>query len=37
LPTWCRATLKGRGMMQGVDVGSGDLAAEICAGAFDKG
>lgn len=31
------ATLKGRGMMQGVDVGSGDLAGEICARAFDKG
>ncbi|MFP7674972.1 diaminobutyrate--2-oxoglutarate transaminase [Marivita sp. S0852] len=31
------ATLKGRGMMQGVDVGSGDLAEEICARAFEKG
>lgn len=31
------ATLKGRGLMQGVDVGSGELAAEICARAFDKG
>jgi diaminobutyrate-2-oxoglutarate transaminase len=31
------ATLKGRGMMQGVDVGSGDLAADICARAFQKG
>ena len=31
------ARLKGRGMMQGVDVGSGDLAAEICARAFDNG
>ena len=31
------ATLKGRGLMQGVDVGSGDLAGEICARAFDKG
>ena len=31
------ATLKGRGMMQGVDVGSGDLAAAICATCFDNG
>lgn len=31
------ATLKGRGLMQGVDVGSGELAGEICARAFDKG
>ena len=31
------ATLKGRGMMQGVDVGSGELAGDICARAFDKG
>ena len=31
------ARLKGRGLMQGVDVGSGDLAAEICARAYDKG
>ncbi len=31
------ATLKGRGLMQGVDVVSGDLAAEICARAYDKG
>ncbi|WP_104018144.1 diaminobutyrate--2-oxoglutarate transaminase [Roseovarius nitratireducens] len=29
--------LKGRGMMQGVDVGNGDLAGEICARAFEKG
>lgn len=29
--------LKGRGMMQGVDVGSGELAGEICARAFQKG
>jgi len=29
--------LKGRGMMQGVDVGSGELAEEICSRAFDKG
>jgi len=31
------ATLKGRGMMRGVDVGSGDLAGEICAEAFRNG
>jgi len=31
------ARLKGRGMMQGVDVGSGDLAGEICAEAFENG
>ncbi|MBC7133741.1 MAG: diaminobutyrate--2-oxoglutarate transaminase [Roseovarius sp.] len=31
------ARLKGRGMMQGVDVGSGDLAGAICARAFEKG
>ena len=31
------ARLKGRGMMQGVDVGSGTLAGDICARAFDKG
>ena len=31
------ATVKGRGMMMGVDVGSGELAAEICAEAFDRG
>jgi diaminobutyrate-2-oxoglutarate transaminase len=31
------ARLKGRGLMQGVDVGSGDLAGEICARAFEKG
>ncbi|MGG7565289.1 diaminobutyrate--2-oxoglutarate transaminase [Rhodovulum sp. DZ06] len=29
--------LKGRGMMQGVDVGSGELAAEICARCFEMG
>jgi len=28
---------KGRGMMQGLDVGSGDLAAAICARAFRNG
>ncbi len=31
------AKLKGRGMMRGVDVGSGDLADEICAEAFKNG
>jgi diaminobutyrate-2-oxoglutarate transaminase len=31
------ARLKGRGLMQGVDVGSGDLAGDICARCFDKG
>ena len=31
------ARLKGRGLMQGVDVGSGELASEICARAFEKG
>lgn len=31
------ATVKGRGMMQGVDVGSGDMAATICARAYDLG
>ena len=31
------ARLKGRGMMQGVDVGSGELAGDICARAFEKG
>lgn len=31
------AYLKGRGLMQGVDVGSGDLAGEICARAYGKG
>lgn len=31
------AHLKGRGFMQGVDVGSGDLASDICARAFEKG
>ena len=28
---------KGRGMMQGVDVGDGDLAGKICARAYEKG
>ena len=31
------ARLKGRGLMQGVDVGSGDLAGRICAEAFRRG
>ncbi|WP_417587587.1 diaminobutyrate--2-oxoglutarate transaminase [Pararhodobacter oceanensis] len=31
------ARLKGRGMMQGVDTGNGDLAAAICAEAFTRG
>ena len=29
--------IKGRGLMQGVDVGSGELAADICARAFKAG
>ena len=29
--------LKGRGMMQGIDVGSGKLAADICNRCFEKG
>lgn len=31
------AKLKGRGMMQGIDVGSGELAARICAASFERG
>ena len=31
------ATLKGRGLMQGVDVGSGELAGAICARCFEAG
>jgi len=31
------ARLKGRGMMQGIDVGSPDLAAAVCATAFEHG
>ena len=31
------AAVKGRDMMQGVDVGSGQLASEICARCFDNG
>ncbi|NQV60798.1 MAG: diaminobutyrate--2-oxoglutarate transaminase [Alphaproteobacteria bacterium] len=29
--------LKGRGLMQGVDVGSGDLASDICSRAYETG
>ena len=29
--------VKGRGMMRGIDTGSGDKAAEICAAAFERG
>lgn len=31
------AHLKGRGLMQGVDVGSGELAGDICRRAFEQG
>ncbi|MCC5992249.1 MAG: diaminobutyrate--2-oxoglutarate transaminase [Rhodobacteraceae bacterium] len=31
------AVLKGRGMMQGIDVGCGDLAASVCATCFQHG
>lgn len=31
------ARLKGRGMMRGIDVGDGDLAATICATCFENG
>jgi len=31
------ASVKGRGMMLGVDLGSGDVAADICATCFEKG
>ncbi|MDD7971709.1 diaminobutyrate--2-oxoglutarate transaminase [Roseinatronobacter alkalisoli] len=31
------ARLKGRGMMQGIDVGNGDMAAAICATCFEHG
>ncbi|TQM93126.1 diaminobutyrate--2-oxoglutarate transaminase [Roseinatronobacter monicus] len=31
------ASLKGRGMMQGIDVGAGDMAADICATCFEQG
>lgn len=31
------AKIKGRGLMQGVDVGSGDLASRICARAYENG
>ena len=31
------AVIKGRGMMRGIDVGSGALAAEICSDCFENG
>lgn len=31
------AYLKGRGLMRGVDVGTGELAGEICSRAYEKG
>ncbi|WP_071795329.1 diaminobutyrate--2-oxoglutarate transaminase [Natronohydrobacter thiooxidans] len=31
------AQLKGRGMMQGIDLGSGDMAASVCASCFAQG
>ena len=31
------AFLKGRGLMQGVDVGSGELAGDICSRAYEQG
>lgn len=31
------ATLKGRGMMRGIDVGSGEMAEAICARCFENG
>ncbi len=31
------ATLKGRGMMQGIDLGSGEMAAAVCATCFEHG
>ena len=31
------SSLKGRGMMQGIDVGAGDMAADICATCFEQG
>ncbi|WP_371061179.1 diaminobutyrate--2-oxoglutarate transaminase [Rhodosalinus sp. 5P4] len=31
------AELRGRGMMQGINVGTGDIAGRICSTAFDKG
>jgi len=33
----CGSQLKGRGMMQGIDVGSGKLAGDICNLCFEKG
>src|SRR3546814_13630447 len=32
-----RMSVKGRGMMQGIDVGSGELASVITSAAFEKG
>lgn len=32
-----QAKVKGRGLMRGVDVGSGELASEICARAYETG
>lgn len=31
------SNLKGRGMMQGIDLGSGDMAADVCATCFEQG
>ncbi len=31
------AQLRGRGMMQGINVGTGEIAGRICAAAFDRG
>ena len=31
------ATLKGRGMMRGIDMGSGDIAERVCAECFEHG
>jgi len=31
------AVLKGRGMMRGIDMGSGEIAADICATCFENG
>jgi len=31
------AEMRGRGMMQGINVGSGDLAEQVCAEAFERG
>ncbi|WP_026759134.1 diaminobutyrate--2-oxoglutarate transaminase [Sediminimonas qiaohouensis] len=32
-----RAELRGRGMMQGINFGSGEMAGSICAAAFERG